>query len=341
MSGILCLQAASAWAAPRIHVLIVDGESAAPYHNWAAITPILKKELDETGLFDTDVLTAPPKDSDFSQFHPAWSKYGVVVLNYDAPDERWGTDVKDSFEAYMKNGGGLVTVHAADNAFPNWKAFNDMIGVGGWRARDEKSGPHWYYQDGKMVKDEKPGRAGQHGLRVPFAVTVRDTTNNPIMKGLPKVWMHQGDELYANLRGPGGMTVLATALSDSANHGTGLDEPMVMVSQFGKGRVVHSAWGHDGVALSSVDAVVIFQRGVEWAATGKVTQPVPANFPTANTVSYRTDLEALDPNAKKGLNPLDMTPPPMPQRGAGRPAGAPGTTSAPGAPGTRPMGPTQ
>ena len=72
------------------------------------------------------------------------------------------------------------------------------------------------------------------------------------------------------------MTVLATAYSDPANHGTGLDEPQLMVAKFGKGRVFHSTFGHDGVALSSVDAVVTFQRGVEWAATGKVTQPVPS-----------------------------------------------------------------
>ena len=333
-AGMLFLQ--SAMAAPRIHVLLLDGESAAPYHNWAAITPILKAELDETGLFDTEVMTAPPKDGDFSQFHPAWSKYQVVVLNYDAPDERWGADVKEGFETFMKNGGGLVTVHAADNAFPKWKAFNEMIGVGGWRGRDEKSGPHWYYQNGKLVSDDKPGRAGMHGPRAPFKVTVQDTTNNPILKGLPKTWMHQGDELYANLRGPGGMTVLATAYSDPANRGTGFEEPMVMVSQFGKGRVVHTAWGHDGVALSSVDAVTIFQRGVEWAATGKVTQPVPSNFPTANTVSYRADLEAMDPNAKKGLNPLDMTMPAPPMRPAGAPGLAPGAT-----PVTRPAGPTQ
>ena len=64
----------AAMAASKIHVLILDGESAAPYHNWAAETPVLKQELEETGLFDVEVLTIQ-KDGDFSQFHPAWSKY--------------------------------------------------------------------------------------------------------------------------------------------------------------------------------------------------------------------------------------------------------------------------
>src|ERR1700749_1321427 len=66
--GLFALHAAAALAAPNIHVLILDGESAAPYHNWKAETPVLKAELDETGLFDTDVLTAPSAGGDFSQF---------------------------------------------------------------------------------------------------------------------------------------------------------------------------------------------------------------------------------------------------------------------------------
>jgi uncharacterized protein len=304
----LCLRTPAAWAAQHIHVLIVDGESAGPYHNWRATTPVMKKELEEAGIFDVEVLTVPPAGGDFSRFHPDWSKHGVIVMNYDAPDERWSDDVKQSFEAYMKAGGGLVTVHAADNAFPHWQAFNQMIGVGGWRGRDEKAGPHWVWKDGKQTADDKPGHAGMHGLRIPYAVIVRDA-NHPITKGLPKVWMHQGDELYANLRGPGGMTILATAYSDPANQGTGYDEPQLMVSGFGKGRVFHSTMGHDVYALSSTDLVVVFQRGVEWAATGKVTIPVPQTFPTANTVSFRADLANMDPNAPKGLNGLDVTPP--------------------------------
>jgi len=118
--------------------------------------------------------------------------------------------------------------------------------------------------------------------------------------------MHQGDELYASLRGPGrNMTVLATAHSDPANKGTDRDEPILLVVQYGRGRVFHTTLGHDANAISSVDFVITLQRGVEWAATGAVTQKVPSSFPTADTVSYRADLAAMDPNYKNGLNPLD------------------------------------
>ena len=208
----------------------------------------------------------------------------------------------------MKNGGGLVSVHAADNAFPGWEAFNEMIGVGGWRGRTERSGPYWYYRDGKLVSDPSPGRSGSHGKRVPFQVTVRDA-NHPITRGLPRVWMHQGDELYATLRGPGGnMTVLATAYSDPANAGSGRDEPQLMALSYGKGRVFHTTMGHDINALSSVDFVVTFQRGTEWAATGAVTQKIPATFPTADTVSYRADIAAMDPRYANGLDGLSSAP---------------------------------
>jgi type 1 glutamine amidotransferase len=304
---VVCLAISPAFAAQHIQVMLLDGESAASYHRWKATTPVLKKELEDTGLFDVDVITAPPASGDFTSFKPEWKKYQVIVFNYDAPADRWPAELKDTFEQYMKNGGGMVTVHAADNAFNGWTAFNEMIGVGGWRGRNEASGPHWYYKEGKLVSDTSAGRAGSHGLRVPFKVTVR-TPQHPIVKGLPPSWMHQGDELYANLRGPGkNMTVLATAYSDPANHGTGFDEPQLIVVRYGKGRIFHTTFGHDGDALSSIDGVVTFQRGVEWAATGKVTQRVPSTFPTANTVSYSYSLANMDPNAPKGQNPLDLS----------------------------------
>ena len=291
-------------AAVPIPVMLLDGESGGPYHDWQHVTPVLKKILDETGLFDTTVVTAPPAGADVSTFSPQWQRYKAVVMNYDAPDERWPAPLKASFEQYVRGGGGFVPVHAADNAFPNWAAFNEMIGVGGWRGRTAQSGPYWFMKDGKLTSDSSPGPTGSHGRRVPFQLAVREP-NHPIMRGLPPLWMHQGDELYARLRGPGrNMTVLASAYSDPDNAGSGRDEPMLLALSFGKGRVFHTTLGHDINALSSVDFVVTLQRGTEWAATGEVTQKVPTSFPTAATVSYRADLAAMDAAYRLGLDAL-------------------------------------
>ena len=280
-------------AASPLRVMLVDGQSAGTYHDWRHTTPVLKKELEDAGLFQVDVVTAPESGGDFQNFKPDFSQYQAVVLNYDGPD--WPAELKASFESYVKQGGGLVIVHASDNAFPDWRGFNQMIGIGGWRARNEKAGPLWYVKDGRLVSDNAPGSAGSHGARLPFLVTAQQP-EHPILKGLPKAWMHVGDELYATLRGPGeNMTVLATAHSDPANKGTGRDEPILMVLSYGKGRIFHTTMGHDVPALSCVGFITTYQRGTEWAATGKVTQKVPASFPTAETVSYRVDIAAMTP----------------------------------------------
>ena len=276
-------------AAPAIRAMILDGESGGPYHAWRETTPYLKRMLEETGLFQVNVVTAPPAGGDFSNFKPDWDKYQVVVFNYDAPDERWPDGLKASFEQYVRSGGGFVVVHAADNAFPKWPAYNLMIGLGGWRGRDEKSGPFWYFKDGKLAPDSSAGPAGSHGARLPYKIENR-VVNHPITKGLPKVWMQVGDELYAALRGPGAnMTVLSTAYSDPANRGTGRNEPILMVISYGKGRVFHTTLGHDLAALNSVGFITTYQRGTEWTATGKVTQKAPADFPSADKTSTRAE----------------------------------------------------
>ncbi|HEY8253948.1 MAG TPA: ThuA domain-containing protein [Rhizomicrobium sp.] len=298
LAALLTFWTATAEAAP-IKVMILDGASAAAYHDWKLTTQIMKRELEEGGLFDVTVVSAPPADGDFSNFHPDFARYQVVLSNYDTQD--WPAPLKAQFETYMKNGGGLVVVHGADNAFPAWAAFNEMTGVGGWRQRDAPAGPKWYFKDGKLTSDSAPGPAGLHGRRKPFRITVR-APEHPIMRGLPPVWMHAPDELYTRLRGPGkDMIVLATAYADPANRGTGFDEPMLMALNWGKGRIFHTTLGHDALALSCVGFITTLRRGAEWAATGKVSQKVPKDFPTADTVSYRADLAAMDPAVADGV----------------------------------------
>src|SRR3954468_18836084 len=86
-------------AAPPIRVMLLDGEQAGAYHAWQETTPYLKKMLEDVGIFQVDVVTAPPADRDLSSFKPDWNKYQVVVSNYDAPDARWSDSLKDGFEA--------------------------------------------------------------------------------------------------------------------------------------------------------------------------------------------------------------------------------------------------
>jgi len=278
----------SATAAAPIKVLIVDGQNN---HDWKGTTPWLKKLLEDTGKFTVETATTPPAKGDMTQFKPDFSKYNVVVSNYNG--EPWTDATKAAFETFMKNGGGFVAVHAADNSFPEWKAYNEMIGVGGWGGRSEKSGPYVNYWEGKIIKDLAPGRGGSHGAQHEFVVETRDASH-PIMKDIPAKWLHAKDELYDRLRGPAeNLTVLATAYADPKTNGSGKHEPMLMVLNWGKGRIFHTTLGHarpEGkVAMECVGFITTFQRGTEWAATGKVTIPVPKDFPTADKVSIRAD----------------------------------------------------
>jgi type 1 glutamine amidotransferase len=74
--------------------------------------------------------------------------------------------------------------------------------------------------------------------------------------------------------------VLATAWSDKAKRGTGEHEPMIWTIAYGKGRVFHTPMGHDLTSIRCTGFITTLQRSTEWTATGKVTLPIPDNFPT-------------------------------------------------------------
>ena len=273
----------------KLRVLIVDGRN--PYHDWQVTSPLMKRILEDSGRFQVEIATVPvpeqyqsmatePPPVQEQDFHPKFSEYDVVIGNYIG--SRWPAQVEQEFLDFVAGGHGYVSVHSADNAFPDWPEYNRMTGVGGWYGRDERWGPHVYFDEsGKEVRDTSPGPAGHHGAQYEFQIQIRDP-DHPITRGLPLVWLHTQDELYDTLRGPAeNMHILATAYSDPEFSGTGKNEPMLMTLPYGQGRVFHTTLGHADYSMKCVGFVTTLLRGTEWASTGKVTLGVPKNFPTA------------------------------------------------------------
>jgi len=290
-------------AAEPIKVLLLDGQNN---HKWEITTPVLVHALESTGVFKVTVSTSPAKgmpQESWENWNPQFSDYAVVVSNYNGED--WPAYLQQHFTDYVKSGGGLVIVHAANNSFGNWKEYNEMIGIGGWGGRNEQSGPWLYVKDGKLFRDTTAGSGGAHGPQHEFLVEVQDDTH-PITKGLPKTWLHSKDELYSKLRGPAeNIRVLSASKSDV----TGNLEPNMMVLDYGKGRVFHTTLGHADYSMLERGFYTILQRGTEWAATGdvKACAAVPADFNTAEKIS----LVALEGHPKQ-TPPAPKPAPPAP-----------------------------
>ena len=312
-------------ATDKIKVLIVDGQNNHP--EWPKITAMLKQYLEKSGKFTVDVARtqftfrgdklleeyalndgkkyqAHKKAKPDPNFKPDFSKYDVVVNNLGHGAADWPTETQMAFTKFISEGGGMVSIHAADNCWPQWREYNEMIGLGGWGKRTEKSGPYVYYDnDGELIRDESPGKGGNHGSQHEFELVVRDT-EHPITKGLPKSFLHAKDELYEKLRGPAlNMNVLATAFASKKHRGSGRHEPILMTVEYGKGKIFHSTLGHAGYSCECVAFITTFIRGTEWAATGKVTIEVPEDFPNADKSASRKFKTTSTAEAKPALVP--------------------------------------
>lgn len=276
-----------------LRVLIVDGRNN---HAWRATTPVLRAILERAGCA-VEVATLREGDEALATFRPEFAKHQVVLSNYNGPT--WSADTRRDLESFVGGGGGLVVVHAADNAFPEWKEWNEMIGVGGWGDRNEKSGPYLRLREGRWIADPTPGSGGSHGAQHEFVLT-HHAVEHPILRGLPKRWKHTQDELYDRLRGPAqNVTVLASAFAPKELGGSGEEEPLLFALTWKKGRVFHSALGHSVISMQCAGFQETLVRGVEWAATGAVRErATPEDFPSAEKSSAR-ELEPAKGEVKK------------------------------------------
>ena len=236
----------------RVKVLIIDGINN---HDWERTTAATKATLEKTGRFDVEVSTSPRRGSgkeEWEVWRPRFSDYQVVVSNFNDDCEvdggcetPWSEQTQGDFENFVREGGGFVSVHAADNAFTNWPEYNEMIAVGGWGGcQAGKSGSLLRKVDGEWIATSPDeGLSGEHGNMRQFLV-IHDQPSHPVLEGLPTEWMHAEDELYSALRGPAqNVEVLAHSVSKLTNEA----EPMMMIITYGKGKIFHLPMGHYSV----------------------------------------------------------------------------------------------
>jgi uncharacterized protein len=251
----LPLRLSSAEEGKSIKVLIITGDHG---HAWKETTPFIKDVLTKAGM-KVDVTETPSKDLTADNL----AKYDVLFLNYKdtkngGPDTKWSDDNKKAFTEAVNGGKGLVVYHHASSAFVGGSEFDkefEKVIAGGWR------------------------KQGNHGKRHEFKVTIRKD-DHPITKGMPEEFQHANDELYQNSVMLKDSVVLATAFSDQKIDPKNSDkhEPVVWVAHYGKGRVYENVLGHDVAAMKSLGFQTLLIRGVEWAATGEVKYPVPAEL---------------------------------------------------------------
>ncbi|MEZ5356031.1 MAG: ThuA domain-containing protein [Bryobacteraceae bacterium] len=250
MAGIAVAEQAPA---KKIQTLIVTGQNG---HDWRGVTPLLRQALESTGRFEVRV-TEEVRGAGAETLAP----YDLVVVNYydsRKPELRWGEATERALTQFVEGGKGLVIYHFSLAAFNGWNEWEEMSG-GNWRPNN-----------------------GHHSPPHDFEITVRES-DHAIVRGLPNKFTQTHDELYANLKWETDRSryqVLATAWDDHGLYrgkarqptpGDGMDQPMLWVSERGKGRIFVTALGHDAGAVRTPAFTTTFSRGCEWAATGTVT----------------------------------------------------------------------
>lgn len=283
-------------AEKKFRVLIVDGQNN---HDWKTATAWLQQFLTGSGLCTVATSTTPPKGAPaeaWAAWQPHFANYDVVVSNFNGghqPDAtRWPAVIEHEFEQYIRDGGGFVSLHAANNAFLHWPAYNDIEGLL-WR--DKNFGPGLVIDDqGKtVVVPTGQGRDAGHPPRLDFVMHTLPT-GHPITAGFPAAWLHPSEQLTHGQRGPAAVvnSGVLQILTYARDETLGENEPMDWVRTYGRGRVYVTMLGHTwlnepNLNLRCAGFQTLFLRGVEWTATGHVTVPVPADFPTASAISLR------------------------------------------------------
>lgn len=238
-SALLLLAGQGIFAAP-LRILLLSG---ANNHDWRATTPVLKIILAATGQFTVDVETNVP-----AMKPDAFKNYAAVLSNFNTfglknPGAVWNTETRAAFVEFIRDGHGLVVVHAGSSLFYDWPEFQQIAGAT-WGQTTHH---------GKIHSNEI------HLFAPPHPITAG-------LKDFPTV-----DEFWQDTQIASGAKPLATVTPKPEFGGSGKPEPIVFATEFGSGRGFTLLLGHHTMAMESVGFKILLQRGTEWAATGKVS----------------------------------------------------------------------
>ena len=279
----------NAGSSPKIRVLIVDGFSN---HDWQQTTSVTKWILEESRLFDVDVTTVPVDSVSRLEWRPKFNDYAVIIQNTNNihnTNLTWPGNIEQELEKYVMNGGGLYILHSANNAFPHWKAYDEMIGLG-WRSKTNSKA---YEIDSKgNIITHLPGQGQDTGHDERFNAVIQILNRHPINKGYPEAWQTVNTEVYYYPRGIAeNITILSYAYDST---GTQRNWPVEWVVEYGKGKVYNSTLGHlwEGEIYPESYRCVGYQttviRATEWLALGIVSYPLPKNFPDKSNPSLKS-----------------------------------------------------
>jgi type 1 glutamine amidotransferase len=283
--GSLCLIAETP---SPIRVLIVDGYSN---HDWRRTTKLLTKLMESTGRFVVSVSTAPTSTTAMatSSWQPPFSQHDVVIQTcndlHGGPS--WPRPVQQALEDFVRNGGGLLVFHAANNAFLDWPEYDRMIGLG-WRPQ-QRGWAVAVNSDGSLLRfPPGEGRRTTHGPRGERVVVRLGAA--ALHTGLPACWKTPQLEIYQYPRGAAENLVILSYAYDSAS---GLNWPIEWTVAYGRGHVYGSTFGHIAVgdgqteALRCVGVQTVLIRALQWLAQREPDWPVPTDFPDESTVQLR------------------------------------------------------
>jgi hypothetical protein len=164
--------------------------------------------------------------------------FDVVVDDYSGPTLGRGTE--DAISGFAESGKGVVIAHASLKGNSSGRAAPSY-----WPARPSDVPPSpVHFIDVRIVKSEHPI---VQGMEATFRIA--DST-------------------------PSGMAIQPSAEVIATAGEAGKDEPVLVGSRHGKGRVVCLATGHDPAAMNEKTFAAMLTRSCEWAANGSVTLPV-------------------------------------------------------------------